>query len=293
VRRKDFGRDLELSMRMALALAIIGAIYLVAEALLLLVTIISVRAGDIWASLGGLMFAASIPFLLVAQLRRAGSYALRRTQAHVIPEGREQALEALVARVAAQADLPAPSLAVVDVATPNAFAVGTTHGNSVVALTKGLLERLDEKEIEAVVGHELAHVANRDSAVMTFASGPAMAGWAMWHDSDWRGKFVFVLFSPLQLLNLLLMWSISRYREYVADRGSAMITGAPEQLMSALAKIGGEVPKGDLRGGAAISALCIVSARPRRRLELFMDHPPLDKRLRRLEEIAREMGRPV
>jgi heat shock protein HtpX len=98
----------------------------------------------------------------------------------------------------------------------------------------------------------------------------------------------------------MLMWAISRYREYTADRGSALITGAPEQLMSALTKISEKGPRGDLRGGAAVSALCIVPAQRKkgrldslRRFEVFMDHPPLDKRLRRLAAISRDMGRPA
>jgi heat shock protein HtpX len=98
----------------------------------------------------------------------------------------------------------------------------------------------------------------------------------------------------------MLMWAISRYREYTADRGSALITGGPEQLMSALTKIAEREPRGDLRGGAAVSAFCIVPAQRKRgrlgflrRFEIFMDHPPLDKRLRKLGEAAQEMGRPV
>jgi heat shock protein HtpX len=282
---------------MAVALTVIGVIYLGVEGLLVVLTIASFADGDVLAFLGALMFVLAIPFVLVMQIRHSGSLALRKTGAEVVPPGREHELEALAERVAAQASLPAPRLAVLDTATANAFAVGTTAGNSVVTLTRGLVEQLTNEEIEAVLAHELTHVANRDSAVMTFASGPAMAGSDMWRESDRLHKGSLLLFAPLwgpiYLLSLLLMWSISRYREYVADRGSALITGAPEQLMSALAKIGGEAPRGDLRGGAAISALCIVTARPRRRFELFMDHPPLDKRLDRLEQIARQLGRTV
>jgi heat shock protein HtpX len=94
-------------------------------------------------------------------------------------------------------------------------------------------------------------------------------------------------------IGLLAMWTLSRYREYVADRGAALITGAPEQLMSALQKLGGRPPRGDLRGGLAVQALCILPARRRRwrRFELFADHPPLEKRLERLEELSRELGK--
>jgi heat shock protein HtpX len=94
-------------------------------------------------------------------------------------------------------------------------------------------------------------------------------------------------------IGLLALWTLSRYREYVADRGAALITGAPEQLMSALQKLGGRPPRGDLRGGLAVQALCILPARRHgwRRFELFADHPPLEKRLERLEELSRELGK--
>jgi heat shock protein HtpX len=168
-------------------------------------------------------------------------------------------------------------------------------------LTTELLRRLEPKEIEAVVAHELAHIANRDGAVMTFVSGPSLLGDLMRKDSSGKGEILFyVFYLPVYVLGLLLMWAISRYREYTADRGSALITGAPEQLMSALVKISEKEPRGDLRGGAAISALCIVPAQRKkgrlaflRRFEIFMDHPPLEKRLNKLGRLAREMGRPV
>jgi heat shock protein HtpX len=239
------------------------------------------------------MFAAGIPVLLVAHARRAGNLALRMARAWVLDPGAQRELQALVARVAAQADLPAPRLAVVQSSAENAFAVGTSPDKATVALTTGIVERLDEEELEAVVAHEISHIANRDTAVMTFVSGPALAGWGMRHSDDFRLRIIFPLYLPIHVLGLLLMWSISRYREYVADRGSALLTGTPEQLMSALQKLAGKEPEGDLRGGAAISALCVVAARPQRRLELLMDHPPLAKRLRKLEEMARELGTPV
>jgi heat shock protein HtpX len=128
-----------------------------------------------------------------------------------------------------------------------------------------------------------------------------MFGDFMRKDSSGKGEVLFYVFYwPVYVLTLLLMWAISRYREYTADRGSALITGAPEQLMSALAKISEKEPRGDLRGGAAMSALCIVPAQRKkgrlaflRRFEIFMDHPPLEKRLRRLGALAQEMGRPA
>jgi heat shock protein HtpX len=276
-----------------MALAVIGVIYLAAEGALLALFVVALRDGDVGAAAGAAMFAAGIPVLLLAHARRAGNLALRMARAWVLDPGAQRELQALVARVAAQADLPAPRLAVVQSSAENAFAVGTSPDKATVALTTGIVERLDEGELEAVVAHEISHIANRDTAVMTFVSGPALAGWGMRHSDDFRLRIIFPLYLPIHVLGLLLMWSISRYREYVADRGSALLTGTPEQLMSALQKLAGKEPEGDLRGGAAISALCVVAARPQRRLELLMDHPPLAKRLRKLEEMARELGTPV
>jgi heat shock protein HtpX len=133
--------------------------------------------------------------------------------------------------------------------------------------------------------------------VMTVVSGPAMLGSAMWNDDNQRGKIVYLLlYWPVHVVGVCLMWTISRYREYAADRGAAAITGAPEHLMSALTKIAEREPRGDLRGGAAVSALCIVPAQRTsrldvvRRFEIFMDHPPLEKRLGRLGDLARDLG---
>jgi heat shock protein HtpX len=284
---------LGLAIRMSAALAVIGAIYLAAAVLLVLGFIASRRSGNGVAEFGCLFFAACVPIALVGHLREGGRLALLAARARVLGPNEEPELRAIVARMAGQADIPVPAIALIDSGSPNAFAVGSSPANEVIAVTTELLERLTSQELEAVVGHEISHLENRDSMVMTFVAGPAMAGSFLWHNQDRRARFVFALYTPVYALGLLLMWTVSRYREYVADRGSALLTGAPEQLMSALEKIAGREPQGDLRGGAAISALCIVSARPRRRFELFMDHPPLDKRVRRLEELAREIGRPA
>jgi heat shock protein HtpX len=166
-------------------------------------------------------------------------------------------------------------------------------------VTTELLNILDYREQEAVVAHEMVHIANRDGPVVTFMSGPALLGSLFWRDGEHAGKLLFVIYWPIHVFSILLTWAISRYREYVADRGAVLLTGSPEALMSALIKIAGSGPRDDLRGGAAVSALCIVSSRSEkgalkllRRLEIFMDHPPLEKRVARLGEIAREMGRP-
>jgi heat shock protein HtpX len=242
------------------------------------------------------LFAVAGPGALRQHLQRSESVALNAARAKQLEPGEEPGLQELVGRVAAQADLPAPRVALVHSARAiNAFSVGLNERRAVVAFTTGLLRHpLTRGELEAVVAHELAHVANRDGVVMTFVSAPALIGSRIWHADDrWAKVFFVLIYWPFFFIGLLAMWALSRYREYVADRGAAVITGAPEQLMSALQKIAGETARGDLRGGLAVQALCIVPARRERwrRFELFSDHPPLEKRLRRLAELAREFGK--
>jgi heat shock protein HtpX len=301
VRRKAFGRDLGLSIRMALALVPILGLYALAAFIAVATLVLAIEDGDGGAILGWLFFAFCFGVIVYFHFVRGDGLALRTARARELDDDEHKEVEQLVRRTAASADLPPPEVRLIKSRAPNALAVGLRPKHATVALTTELLRRLEPKEVQAVVAHELAHIANRDSAVMTFVSGPSLLGDYMREDGGGRGwVFFYVFYWPVYVLGLLLMWAISRYREYTADRGSALITGAPEQLMSALVKITEKEPRGDLRGGAAMSALCIVPAQRKkgrlaflRRFEIFMDHPPLEKRLRRLGELARDMGRPV
>ena len=285
---------------MALALVPLVGLYALALFFGLAILVVALAEGDWGALLSWFFFAVCLSFLAFLHWTRAEEIVLRAARAKPIPDGEQLQLRAIAERAAAAADLPTPRLALVRSWAPNALAAGLKRERATIAVTTELLRRLDERELEAVVAHELAHVANRDGLVMTFVSGPAMLGAAMWSSDDGRAQvFYFLFYWPVHVLGLLLMWAISRYREYAADRGSALITGAPEQLMSALTKIAEREPRGDLRGGAAVSAFCIVPAQRKsrldllRRFEVFVDHPPLEKRLRRLTAIASKMGRPL
>jgi heat shock protein HtpX len=301
MRRKAFGRDLGLSIRMALALLPILGLYALAAFVGIGAFLVALAEGDAKAIFWWFCFALFFGALSYAHFLRGDALALRSVEARVLEPHQEKEIQELVRRTAASADLPPPRVAVIQSWAPNALAVALRPKHATVAVTTELMRRLDARELQAVVAHELAHIANRDSAVMTFVSGPSMLGDFMRKDGGGRGQVLFYIFYwPVYVLGLLLMWAISRYREYTADRGSALITGSPEQLMSALTKIAEKEPRGDLRGGAAVSALCIVPAQRKkgrlgflRRFEIFMDHPPLEKRLRRLSELASEMGRPV
>jgi heat shock protein HtpX len=301
VERSAIGRDLGLAVRISLALGLMTLLYLGGEALFLTAAVKIVLDGAYTGAVIALLFAVGIAVALIAQVFKSATLALRATQAAILAPHQEPDLQALVARVAAMADLPAPRVARIPSPQANALAVGISPRRAVLAVTTGLLSILDYREKEAVVAHEVVHIANRDGPVMTFMSGPALLGSLFWREGEHAGRLLhLVLYWPIHVLSLLLTWAISRYREYVADRGAVLLTGSPEALMSALIKISTHEPQGDLRGGAAVSALCIVSSRREtgrlaflRRLEIFLDHPPLEKRLARLADIAQEMGRPV
>jgi heat shock protein HtpX len=295
MKRRPFGRDLGLTIRMGIALVPIVLWYLLMLALFVLVVIAVVAAPSWETVLGLVLFGVGGPIALAEQLLKSESLGLSAARAKELKPDEKPELQALVGRVAAQADLPAPRVAIARSWAPNAFSVGLTERRAVVAFTSELLRRdLTPAELEAVVAHELAHIANRDGVVMTFVSVPALLGSALWHERSWRGRILFILFYwPFFFVGLLTMWTLSRYREYIADRGAAQITGAPEQLASALQKLAGRPARGDLRGGLAVQALCILPARKRgwRRFELFADHPPLEKRVERLEELSRDLGK--
>jgi heat shock protein HtpX len=241
--------------------------------------------------------------------------ALAAAGAKVVSREEQPALHDTVERLCAMADLPKPKVAIMDTPVPNAFATGRSPKHAAVCVTTGLLDRLEPKEIEGVLAHELSHIANRDVLIMTLASFFAMLAalltrfglyFGMWGGGGGNRNnnngppvwlIIFVVSIVVYAVSFILIRTISRYREYAADRGSALITGSPEYLMSALQKISSQmtlIPNRDLRQVEGMSAFFIMPAKVKSvASELFMDHPPLEKRLAALAEIAREMGRPV
>jgi heat shock protein HtpX len=241
--------------------------------------------------------------------------ALAASGAKIVTAEQAPDLHAMVERLCAMADLPKPRIAVVETDVPNAFATGRNPKHAAVAVTSGLWQRLDKEELEAVLAHELSHIANRDVLVMTVASFFAMVaamvtrfglyagmfgGFGGGNRSNNNGDpFVIVLLVSMVVyaISWVLIRTISRYREYAADRGSALITGAPENLMSALQKISSgitQIPQQDLREVQGMNAFFIIPTNWKASMsEWMMDHPPLEKRLAALSEIAREMGKPV
>ena len=198
---------------------------------------------------------------------------------------------------------------------PNAFATGRNPKHAAVAVTSGLMRRLEPQEIEGVLAHELSHIANRDVLMMTVASFFAMLAALLTRFGLYAGMFggggnrdnnnngppiwliVLVVSMVTYAISYILIRTISRYREYAADRGSALITGAPEHLMSALQKIAGQIaliPQRDLREVAGMNAFFIIpTTRQERRRSCSWTTRRSRSGSSALAEIAREMGRPV
>jgi heat shock protein HtpX len=302
MKRKAYGRDFGLSLRMVTTMFLLGALYV--AFFVVLISILDVGIGFVLLIIGGLAF---------LQYFTSDKIALAASRAQVVERDQAPELHDMIERLCAMSDLPKPRVAVIPTDVPNAFATGRNPKHSVVAVTEGLWRRLDRAEVEGVIAHELSHIANRDVAIMTISSFFAMVAALLMRMGLWGGMFgggdrdrsggapvwliMFAVSMLTYVISYVLILMISRYREYAADRGSAMITGAPENLMSALQKIASDIvhiPQRDLREVQGMNAFFIVPTSVKSSIgELFATHPPLEKRLARLSEIAREMGRPV
>jgi heat shock protein HtpX len=276
----------------------------------------------VYAVLVGVLFAAGASGvvilviaggLLLLQFFASDQLALRSVGAHEVSPQEAPELHAMIERLCVQADLPKPKVAVMVNRMPNAFAMGRSPKAATVCVTTGIMELLSPSELEGVLGHELTHVANRDVAVMTFASffaslaamivqfgflfGGAFGGGYGGSDDDDSGPgFVLVLLvsAAVWLVSWFLLQALSRYREYAADRGSAIITGRPSALASALMKISSgmaRIPQQDLRTAhPEMNAFYIFPAGAKQSLYgLFATHPPIEKRIAALERLEAQL----
>ncbi|MFB6218288.1 MAG: zinc metalloprotease HtpX [Halobacteriaceae archaeon] len=238
----------------------------------------------------------------LAQYFFADRLALRSMGARRVEESEYPDLHAAVGRLAQQTDLPKPDVAVAESATPNAFATGRSKDHATVCVTTGLLQTLTREELEGVLAHELAHIKNRDMAVMTLAGFLSTLAFLVvrwgWLFGGGRNRnqapvWVAILVSlAVWVVSFLLVRALSRYREYAADRGGAAITGQPSALANALLKISGRmdrVPDEDLRDQAEMNAFFIIPIRSGVVGRLFSTHPPTEKRVDRLRELEREL----
>ncbi|HEY8777184.1 MAG TPA: zinc metalloprotease HtpX [Gaiellaceae bacterium] len=303
MKRKSYGRDAGLTLRMIVTGSLLGLLYVVFAVVLFNVLNVGL-----------------VPMILIVvgiaffQYFTSDKVALAASGAKVVERDEAPELHAMIERLCAMADLPKPRVAIIDTDVPNAFATGRSPKHAAVAVTRGLWQRLEPQEVEGVLAHELSHVANRDVLIMTIASFFAMLAGLLTRFGLYGGMFggggrnrdnngvpvwliVLLVSVVTYFLSQILILAISRYREFAADRGSALITGAPEHLMSALQKITSDIfriPTQDLRQVEGMNAFFIIPTSVKSTARtLFMTHPPLEKRLAALAEIAREMGRPV
>jgi heat shock protein HtpX len=225
--------------------------------------------------------------------------------AKIVSDSEEPELHQMVSRLCAIANLPMPKIAIVKTSMPNAFATGRNQKNAVVAVTTGIMQQLNRSELEAVLAHELTHVKNRDMMVMTIATflssiAQIMVQWLPFfgggsnRDRDSGSNFIllFLVSLAVWIVSFILIRALSRYREFSADRGAAIITGQPSHLASALMKISGfKVPTQDLRKvEGPVSALFIVPALSGSSiLNLFSTHPTTEARIAALQRIEQEL----
>ncbi|MHB8595016.1 MAG: zinc metalloprotease HtpX [Acidimicrobiales bacterium] len=278
----------------------------------------------LYAALVGLLFALNISVVLIviiaggllfAQYWFSDKIALFGMGGRIVTPEEEPELHGIVDRLCALADMKKPRVAVADVDMPNAFATGRNPNNAVVCATRGIMRRLEEPELEAVLAHELSHVAHRDVAIMTIASFLGMVAGMITRFTIYAGMFggfgggdersgenaavvelgVIVVSAIVYAVSFLLTMALSRYRELAADRAGAILIGRPSLLASALVKVTGEmsrIPTRDLRAAEHFNAFYFTPALSNGSSlsSLFSTHPPLQKRLDQLAKLEAEMN---
>jgi heat shock protein HtpX len=241
--------------------------------------------------------------LSIGQLFLSDKIGLAAMGAKEVSPEEAPGFHAMIERLCIQADLPKPRIAIADTHVPNAFAMGRSQKKATVCATTGIMSVLSPSELEGVMAHELTHVKNRDVLIMTVASFFASVAAMIMQfgfffgggdDDEGPGILVILLVSTLvYFLSFFLMLALSRYREFAADRGAALITGRPSALASALQKISGAmaaVPTQDLRQAERMNAFFIVPTSIRGAVQtLFATHPPMEKRIERLMQLEAQL----
>jgi heat shock protein HtpX len=294
--------DIGLSMRMILTIFLLGAVYVV--------------FGVVLAHYGVPLTLLIVVAALIAfvQFFFADKIALLSMGAKIVDEAQAPQLHEMIGRLAAQANLPKPRIAIVNTTMPNAFATGRSKNHAVVAVTTGIMNKLEPQEMEAVLAHELTHIINRDMLVMTIAAFFAMVaglivrnffffgggfggGYGRRSNNNDNGGAVLAMILLVSIvvyaISFLLIRALSRYRELAADRGSALITGDPSHLASALLRISNDmqrIPDRDIREAQTVNALWIVPAfKGSSMMSLLSTHPSTEERVRRLQQMQLTM----
>jgi len=293
-------RDNGLTIRMILSFAILA---------LLFVVFLSVLAYIGFDFIAITIIAA---LMVLAQWYFSDKIVLWMSRAKVVTRDQFPKLHDMVERIVARNNLPKPKIAVIDTNMPNAFATGKNKKSSIVAVTTGLMDTLDDpEELESVIAHELTHIRNRDAVVLTLVSvlptiawylvqfgfyGGLYGGMGYGRDRNNGGIMIIVIVVAVLVfvISFLIVRAISRYREFSADRGAAQMTGKPVKLANALMKISGSmrrVPTKDLRQVEGLNAFFIIPAISGSTIgNLFSTHPPVEKRVEKLMEMEASMS---
>src|SRR4051794_11739548 len=292
MRPTSFGRDTGLQVRMLITFFLLGALYVV---------FIGVLAT---AGASGITLAVVAGGLLLVQFFLSDKIGLAAAGAREVSPQQAPELHAMIEPLCVQADLPKPKVAIVETTMPNAFAMGRSKKAATVVATTGIMELLSPAELEGVMAHELTHVINRDVMVMTIASFFASLAAMILQfgfffggggdDDDNAGFFAVILASlAVYAISFFLMQALSRYREFAADRGAAVLTGRPSALSSALLKISGtmqKIPQQDLRTAEGLNAFFIIPAKTKQSIgNLFSTHPPVEQRIARLQRLEEQL----
>ncbi len=302
--RTRFPADAGLTSRMTLVMFLLGALFVA-------------------VFVGVLVYAQSVVLalligggLLAAQYFGSDKIALASMRAREVSPEQAPRLHGIVDRLCALADMPKPRVAMSDTTVPNAFATGRNEQHAVVCVTNGLMQRLDESEVESVLAHELSHIAHRDVMVMTVAGFLGMVAGLVLRFAYYSSLFgggrrrddqgvpvvlvIMVGSVVVYAISFLLTRALSRYRELSADRAAAVLTGRPSTLASALTKVSGQmasIPTRDLRSAEPVSSLLFAPALSGKTKgvpslsAIFSTHPPLEQRLDQLARIEADMGR--
>jgi heat shock protein HtpX len=294
-RSQTFGKDTGLQVRMTLVFFLLGALYVVLIGALLT------------SGVNGVTVAIIAGGLAAVQLFGGDKLALHAMGGRVVTPAEAPELHAMIDRLCVQADLPKPRVAVADTRMPNAFALGRGPKSATVCATTGIMELLAPAELEGVLAHELTHVGNRDVLVMTLAGFFATiaayivqfgflfgGGGGYGDDDDNPSAIVLILVSlVVYVISFFLMRALSRYREFAADRGAALITGRPSALSSALMRIDSgmhRIPQQDLRASSELSAFYFFPPATKSAISgLFATHPPMEKRIAALQRLEAQL----
>jgi heat shock protein HtpX len=303
-----FIKDTGLTARMTLVMFLLGALFVA-----LIVTLMFLAGSS--ETYRGLVPVIGVVGLGIAfyQWWSSDKVAMRAMRARDVSPEEAPELHGMIDRLCALADMPKPRVGVADMDLPNAFATGRSPNRAVVCVTTGILRKLDAEELEAVLAHELSHVAHRDVMVMTIASSAGIVAGMLTHGARFGAMFggrgrgnqggaaVFLIALLVSLvvyaISFFLTRLLSRYRELCADRSGAYLTQKPAALASALQKITGEmatIPTRDLRSAQSMNAFFIAPAIKGASLKtLTATHPSLEQRLEQLAKISAELGRPM